>query len=57
MSFAFHLPVAIEMPKPVQAPLGVQFKHAWYSRLRQEVLVKDTVLPGDAQYRHIMPVH
>ena len=43
--------------KPVQAPLGVQFKHAWYSRLRQEVLVKDTVLPGDAQYRPIKPVH
>ena len=38
-----------EMTKPVQAPLGKQGRHAWYSHLNQDVLVWDMVLPGDAQ--------
>ena len=38
-----------DMTKPVQAPLGKQGKHAWYSCLSQDVLVLDTVLSGDAQ--------
>ena len=37
------------MTKPVQVPLGKQGKHAWYSCLSQDILVWDTVLPGDAQ--------
>ena len=33
--------------KAVQAPLGKQSKHAWYSCLSQDILVWDRVLPGD----------
>ena len=40
---------AANMTKPVQAPLGTQGKHTWYSNLSQDILVWDMVLPGDAQ--------
>ena len=39
------------MAKPAQPSLTEQGEHARYSRLRQEILVWDTVLPGDAQNR------
>ena len=40
---------AADMTKPVQAPLGKQGKHAWYSHPSQDIPVLDMVLAGDVQ--------
>ena len=37
------------MAKPAQLSVTEQGEHARYSRLCQDILVWDTVLPGDAQ--------